>query len=65
MRIYVTPRAGLKVRNPMRPADGYLPADGKAVEDGSAWRRLEKAGDVTIGKEPKAAPKSSKAPDKK
>lgn len=48
MRIYVTPRAGLQVRDPHRPADGHLPAEGAFKDDSHAWRRLERAGDVVI-----------------
>lgn len=48
MRIHVTPKAGLSVRDPLRPQDGYLPPEGKFVEDSSAWRRLSLAGDVIV-----------------
>ena len=66
MRIYVTPRAGLKVRDPMRPADGHLPPEGKFAEDSSAWRRLAKAGDVIISSEPKSTARAGgKAGEKK
>lgn len=53
MRILVTPRAGLSVRDPANPAAGFLPPEGKVVIDSSAWRRLAKAGDVIIAREPK------------
>ncbi|MGE3064113.1 MAG: DUF2635 domain-containing protein [Hyphomicrobiaceae bacterium] len=55
MRIHVTPRAGLSVRDPLHPERGHLPPEGQYVEDGSAWRRLAKAGDVIIAKEKPAA----------
>lgn len=55
MRIYVTPRAGLKVRDPLRPQDGYLPDEGAFREDGAAYRRLAAAGDVTISDGPPAS----------
>ncbi len=48
MRIYVTPRAGLLVRDPSAPARGYLPAGGAWREDGQSWRRLAAVGDVII-----------------
>lgn len=48
MRIFVTPRAGLKVRDPINPAAGPLPAEGAWKEDGSHWRRLARAGDVIV-----------------
>ena len=44
MRIFVTPRAGLKVRDPSNPAAGHLPAEGAWKENASHWRRLAKAG---------------------
>lgn len=52
MRILVTPRAGLSVRDPVNPALGHLPPEGAVKLDCTAWRRLEAAGDVSI----KAAP---------
>lgn len=55
MRIIVKPRAGMKVRDPDRPGEGHLPADGLVKEDSLAWRRLAAAGDVTIEPEPVAA----------
>ena len=61
MRIFVTPRAGLMVRDPSAPARGHLPAAGAWKEDSQAWRRLAAAGDVTIGTDGKA----SAAPDAK
>lgn len=48
MRIHVTPRAGMKVRDPLNPSLGHLPETGAVKEDAPAWRRLELAGDVTI-----------------
>lgn len=56
MRIIVKPRAGMKVRDPNRPGDGYLPDEGAVKEDSHAWRRLQLAGDVTIEAEPAATP---------
>jgi hypothetical protein len=64
-RIFVTPRAGLKVRDPHRPADGYLPADGAWKEDSSAWRRLARAGDVIVATEATMKPAARAAEAKK
>lgn len=58
-RILVKPRDGLKVRDPVKPNLGHLPAEGRVVLDGQAWRRLEMAGDVTI--EPEPAPAAAAA----
>lgn len=46
-RIYVTPRAGISPRDPLQP-DKRIPADGAWREDGVAYRRLERTGDVII-----------------
>ncbi len=59
-RIYVTPAKGLDVRDPTNPTV-RLPAAGDWREDGSAWRRLARTGDVTISTGPAvAAPKKAK-----
>jgi hypothetical protein len=65
MRIFVTPRAGLKVRDPHRPGDGYLPAEGAWKEDSSAWRRLAKTGDVIVAKEDTMKPAARASEAKK
>lgn len=65
MRIFVTPRAGLKVRDPHRPGDGYLPSDGAWKEDSSAWRRLARAGDVIISTEASMKPAARASADAK
>ncbi len=68
MRIHVTPRAGLSVRDPMHPERGAIPAAGMAADDNSAWRRLARAGDVTItdpAAEAPAAPRSASPAPKK
>lgn len=54
-RILVTPRAGLKVRDPAAPHLGHLPEVGAIKLDSTAWRRLAAAGDVTISDDPAAA----------
>lgn len=63
MRIYVTPRPGLKVRDPRRLSE-HVPAEGAFYEDSQQWRRYERDGSVTIGDGPKpaaaAAPKTIK-----
>ncbi len=64
MRIIVTPRAGMKVRDPSNPAAGYLPEDGAVKEDSLAWRRLAAAGDVTISPEPAPAAEAAAAKKK-
>lgn len=53
MRIIVTPRAGLVIRDPQTAE--VLPEGGAVKEDSSAWRRYEAAGDVTIRPEGAAA----------
>jgi hypothetical protein len=48
-RIYVAPAAGKSPRSPVLPY-GQVPAEGFWQEDCSAWRRVERFGDVTISK---------------
>jgi hypothetical protein len=60
MRIHVTPKAGLSVRDPVHPHHGHLPPEGKWVEDSSAWRRLAAAGDVIIAAGDAVAPAKPK-----
>lgn len=61
-RIYVTPRSGLKVRDPFKK--DLLPPDGREVIQDTYWLNRLRDGDVTLGK-PKAEPakgeKSGKA----
>lgn len=67
MRIFVTPRPGLKVRDPRRLSE-HVPAEGAYYEDSTDWRRHERDRAVTISDGPKtaaapAAPKPSKKGD--
>lgn len=64
MRIYVTPRAGLQVRDPNQPARGYLPASGAWREDSQAWRRLAAAGDVIVATDAPPPPDTPKGRSK-
>jgi hypothetical protein len=60
MRVYVTPRPGLSIRDPLNPAVRF-PAEGDWREDATAYRRLEAKGDVTIStKAPTAKAASAK-----
>ena len=47
MRIFVTPRPGILVRDP-RNLSEQLPAEGAWVIDHVQWRRHERDGDVTV-----------------
>lgn len=53
MKIYVTPREGLNVKNPATNED--LPAEGMSVESSSYWTRRALARDVTVGEPKKGA----------
>ena len=47
MRIFITPRKGLSIRDPLDP-EVRLPEDGDWRDDSRAYRRLARAGDITI-----------------
>ena len=61
MRIYVTPRPGRRVRDPLNPAS-VLPAEGAYKNDNKAWRRLAKAGDCDISDRPASPAAAPPAP---
>lgn len=53
-RIFVKPKAGSSPRDPMNPGV-RIPEDGDWREDATAYRRLERTGDVTISNGPSVA----------
>ena len=58
-RITVVPAAGRSVPDP--EAGDLLPVEGREVTDGAWWRRLQKAGDVTLKSVEAPATKAVKA----
>jgi hypothetical protein len=52
-RIYITPRPGFVMRDPLNPAVQFA-ADGEWRTDSPAYRRLARVGDVVISDGPPA-----------
>lgn len=61
MRIFITARPGMSIRDPLRPTERLTDA-GVWREDSGAYRRLERAVDITISTSgPSAKPKKPAA----
>ena len=64
-KLFIKPRSGLIVRDPLDDKYRPLPAEGKHVERSTYWLRRLSAGDVVEAEPPrkaKAAPKDKSTP---